>query len=126
MPKYLTDTTLVANLIVTRHPAVLDFLVSEYSGQIIECEETEAPPDGIKIMSSVTADDVRGKVVVGNLPLSLASEAQLVMAVEFSGAAPRDQEYGLAEMRAAGAHLAPYKVTKLRDSSATSGRPDIN
>lgn len=89
------------HVIVSRHPAAIDFIREELP------EFTDAP-----VMASVTPDDVRGKVVAGNLPLHLAAVAATVYAVEFSGAPPRGAEYGVAEMRAAGAQIGgPYKVS---------------
>lgn len=57
-----------------------------------------------------TAEDVRGKLVVGNVPLALASLAHEVWAVEFSGKAPRGAEYTADDMEAAGARLVRYTV----------------
>lgn len=59
---------------------------------------------------SGTADDVRGKVVAGNLPLHLAQHCAAVLAIEFAGPPPRGQEYGIEEMKAAGARLVKYVV----------------
>lgn len=88
------------HIIVTRHPAAEAFI------------RTAAPEfaDASCIVSA-TADDVRGAVVAGNLPLHLAVLAAEVVAVEFDGAPPRGQEYTLADMETAGAHLARYRVT---------------
>ena len=79
-------------IIVSRHPAAVEFIREEMP------ELTDA-----EVFASVTAQDVEGKVVVGNLPLSMACLAAEVIAVEFEGAPPRGQEYGVEEMRAAGA-----------------------
>ena len=89
-------------LVVSRHPAAIEF---------IRAAEPEFA--GALVLASATPDDVRGKSVAGNLPLPLAALAAEVIAVEFSGAAPRGVEYGLSEMRAAGAHLVRYKVVAL-------------
>lgn len=64
----------------------------------------------IRVLASATPDDVRGKVVYGNLPLHLAALTSEVHAVEFSGTPPRGAEYSLADMDAAGARLACYRV----------------
>lgn len=64
----------------------------------------------IPIRAEVTADDVRGKHVVGNLPLHLAALSASVTAIEFAGPPPRGQEYTAADMTAAGARLAVYVV----------------
>jgi len=62
------------------------------------------------VLEHVGVDDVRGKEVAGNLPLSLAAAAYAVWAVEFTGAPPRGAEYTLADMDAAGAQVRLYKV----------------
>lgn len=86
-------------LIVSRHPAAIAFIRRESP------DFADAPA-----MAIATADDVAGRIVAGNLPLHLAAMAREIIAVEFDGDAPRGQEYGLAEMDAAGAHLARYVV----------------
>jgi putative CRISPR-associated protein (TIGR02620 family) len=88
------------DLIVSRHPAAVEFVRSETG--------SAAP-----VIETATVEAVRGKIVAGNLPLHLAAECSEVVAVEFAGAPPRGQEYGVEEMRAAGARLARYSVTKL-------------
>lgn len=65
----------------------------------------------IPVVAEVTAADVRGRHVVGNLPLHLAALCASVTAIEFAGPPPRGAEYTAAEMTAAGARLARYVVT---------------
>lgn len=86
-------------VIVTRHPAVAQF--------IKEClpEFEDAP-----VLTSATPDDVRGKVAAGNLPLHLARFARLVITVEFHGDPPQCGEYTIDDMRTAGAYLGQYVV----------------
>lgn len=92
----------MTRIIVSRHPAAVEFI------------HHDAPEfRGAPVMATATPEDVTGKVVAGNLPLHLAALAAEVVAVEFAGAPPRGQEYGLAEMQAAGARLARYKVQAL-------------
>ena len=86
-------------VIVSRHPAAIDFIRAEAP------EFADAP-----VLASATADDVRDAIVAGNLPLHLAAVAAEVVAVEFAGAPPRGAEYGMPEMQAAGARLARYTV----------------
>lgn len=86
-------------IIVSRHPAAVEFIRTEMPAF------RDAP-----VLASATADDVRGAIVGGNLPLHLAAEAAIVVAVEFRGDAPRGAEYSIEEMRAAGAHLRAYQV----------------
>jgi len=64
----------------------------------------------VPVRPAVGVEDVRGLVVLGNLPLHLAQYAAEVWAIEFSGAAPRGAEYTAADMEAAGARLAWYVV----------------
>lgn len=89
-------------IIVSRHPAAVEF---------IRCEAGLG--EDVPVLASVTADDVRGKRVYGNLPLHLAAVASRsgeYWALEFDGAAPRGAEYTLDDMRAAGAKLVRYRV----------------
>lgn len=88
-------------VIVTRHHATVLFIRQELP------EFREAP-----VLASAEPDDVRGLVVAGNLPLHLAALADHVIAVEFAGQPPRGREYGLDEMRAAGAQLVAYRVAR--------------
>lgn len=105
------------DLIVSRHRAAVEFIASlispaaqliERGGEIVAVGNPWGKE--VPVLSSATAEDVRGKDVAGNLPLSLAAEARTIYAVEFDGAPPRGREYGLEEMRAAGAHLRAYRV----------------
>lgn len=88
-------------VIVSRHPAAVEFIRRQLGW------------DDVPVLAEATREDVAGAVVAGNIPLHLAAEAAYVIAVEFSGAPPRGAEYGMAEMEAAGARLAPYKVCPL-------------
>jgi len=90
------------NIIVSRHPAAVAFI------REVAPEFKDAP-----VVEQATADDVRGNVVAGNIPLHLAALAGQVIAVEFAGAPPRGAEYGVEEMRAAGARLVRYSVKAL-------------
>lgn len=89
-------------IIVSRHPAAVEFIHRELP------EFADAP-----VIEAATPDDVRGAEVAGNLPLHLAALCRVVHAVEFSGAPPRGAEYTLADMIAAGAHIASYVVAAL-------------
>ena len=57
-------------IVVTRHQALLDYLVEE--GIVTE---------DVPVLSHVTEDDVRGKHVIGVLPLRLAAAAAIVTEV---------------------------------------------
>lgn len=114
---------------MTRHPGTLGWLEKNlypsehpaqyWSGCLNWSEvgwETDHPDHcpptyrEIPVRAEVGPDDVRGKHVVGNLPLHLAALATSVTAVEFAGDPPRGREYGAAEMEASGARLATYRV----------------
>lgn len=95
------------HIIVTRHPAAVEFI------------QVEAPEfASAQVLETAAPEDVRGAVVAGNLPLHLAALAAEVVAVEFSGPPPRGAEYGQEEMRAAGARLRRYAVTPLPERDA--------
>lgn len=90
------------NVIVSRHPAAIEFIRAERP------DFADAP-----VLASASPDDVRGYIVAGNLPLHLAALASEVIAIEFTGQPPRGTEYTIDEMRTAGAHLASYTVRAL-------------
>ena len=60
-------------IIVTRHPALVDYLIAEGI----------ADPD-TPVISHASPDDIRGKHVIGVLPLHLAAEAASVTEVPLS------------------------------------------
>ncbi len=57
-------------LVVTRHPALFQYLVEE--GII---------PSDARLLEHATADDVRGKHVIGVLPLQFAAEAASITTI---------------------------------------------
>lgn len=92
----------MSRVIVSQHPAAVEFIhreLPEFSGALV--------------LTSATPDDVRDKVVAGNLPLHLAALAREVIGIQFAGTPPRGREYTLSEMDAAGAYLARYRVEAL-------------
>lgn len=86
------------DLICTRHPAAVAF-----------CQRALGSTVPV-FTGNVTGEVVKDKVVAGVLPLHLAAQASMVLAIEFAGAPPRGQEYDLAAMDAAGAKLVAYSV----------------
>lgn len=86
------------DVIVSRHPAAVEFIK----------QQTDAS-DAV-VMAEVSAKDVEGKIVAGNLPLNLASTAKRIEAIVFDGNPPRGQEYTLEDMYQAGARLESYTV----------------
>lgn len=89
-------------IIVSRHQGAIEFIHSVMTGI-----------EDIPIIAEASENDVAGKIVVGNIPLHLAARAAMVIAIEFSGAAPRGAEYTLQDMIHAGAHLHAYEVNGL-------------
>lgn len=58
-------------LIVTRHQGLVDL-----------ARRMGLATDGCPVLAHATADDVRGKVVLGVLPLHLAAEAEAVVSID--------------------------------------------
>ena len=88
-------------IVVTRHPALVDYLVEE--GVI---------PEGTPVIAHAATEDVRGKDVIGVLPLSLASLANTVTEVKLDiPAEKRGQELSLEEVRAYARGIVTYEVT---------------
>ena len=122
-------------IIVSRHPAAIKFIgraihpdwhdgVVTGSQMIwrpfsLEPDDPEynAVYDSIRVVEEATPDDVRCKIVYGNLPLHLAVLATVVWALEFRGTPPRGAEYTLSQMITAGARLVPYRVFDLEDAN---------
>ena len=85
-------------VIVSRHAGAVEWLAAQgVAGTVIE---------------QATAEDVRGKVVVGNLPLHLAAEAHQVGSIDLPGLTreQRGRDLTPAEMDAAGAVIRWYIV----------------
>ena len=87
-------------VIISRHPATIEWLKRNPS----------IPKDTPIVIGNASAVDVAGKVVIGNLPLSLASMAKAILAVEFTGTPPRGMDYSIEDMLMAGATLKGYIV----------------
>ncbi len=87
------------SLIVSRHPAAIEFIRQELP-HLVDAE----------VLASATPDQCRGALVYGNLPLHLAALCRQVTVIEFTGPPPRGQEYSIEDMRAAGAVLKTYHV----------------
>lgn len=95
--------------IVSRHPAAVRFIKAAAG-----CGDIPGQFETAEVLSgNVTAEDISGKIVAGNLPLALAALAHEVWAIEFTGDPPRGAEYGLEEMVAAGGHMSRYQVKVL-------------
>lgn len=94
------------DMIVSRHAAVRD-VVADILGLSPEVR------DAIPVHAAVTADMVRDRVVVGNLPANLAALTRRYIAVEFADP-PRGAEADRDEMFRRGVFLAEYSVRQLR------------
>lgn len=89
------------NLIVSRHAGAVEWLrMRGITGPVV----THATPE-----------DVRGRDVVGNLPLALAAEALTVTTIDLPDLPPeqRGKDLSPEEMDAAGACLATYQVARV-------------
>lgn len=88
-------------VIVTRHTGLVEWLAARgIEGQVL---------------AQVTADDVKGKRVIGVLPLHLAAEAAEIVTVDMPRLRPdqRGQDLTPAEMDAAGAVMNSYRVIRV-------------
>ncbi len=87
-------------VIVTRHPALAELLAE--NGVIA------------KMISHASAEEVRGRVVVGNIPNHLGCEAELVVSpVIVIPEAMRGKELSLDEMRLVCHGFESYVITKV-------------
>lgn len=91
-------------VIITRHAGLVAWLAERgITGQVID---------------HATPDDVRGKHVVGALPLHLAALAERITVVDLPGLATeqRGKDLTPTEMDAAGASLETYRITKVEQA----------
>ena len=84
-------------LVVSRHPGAVEWLRRQ-------------GVDTSDVRAEVTADEVKWRPVIGNVPLHLAVVASSVTAIEFAGPAPRGAEFTAEDMERAGARLRKYIV----------------
>ena len=92
-------------IIVTRHPALVDYL-----------KEVGVITGDEPVITHATEEDVMGKDVIGVLPLSLASVANSVTIVEVTlNLTPemRGRELSLDEIRSVAGDITTYTVIKL-------------
>lgn len=88
-------------VVVTRHPGLVDYLRTQ--GIDVEC-----------VRAHVTAEEIRGKCVVGVLPMHLAAEAKSVTEVTLNLTADqRGRELSYEEVAAAASDMVTYKVTRI-------------
>ena len=85
-------------LIISRHPGAVAWLAAQgITGEVV---------------AHATPQQVRGRDVIGVLPLALAAEAHSVSSIDLPGLAPEQRGRDLSpdEMNAAGATLRRYRV----------------
>ena len=100
----------IETVIVTRHQPTVDYLI----------EAGIAPPDA-KVIEHASPEDVRGKHVIGFLPLALAAVADRVTTVPLPrpqrDAEGRMEELDLAAIRAGAGEPETYRVVVSRDDA---------
>ena len=90
-------------IIITRHPALIKYL-----------EEIGVITGDEPVITHATEEDVRGKDVIGVLPLSLASVANRVTEVTLNLTPEmRGRELSLDEIRSVAGDVTTYTVIKL-------------
>lgn len=95
-------------VIVSRHQGAIQWLEQQ-----IHALGLVRSPDimFIKKIENATAEDIKGKIVFGNVPMHLAAQAAKVYAIEFD-TPPRGAELTKGQMVDAGARLVAYTVQK--------------
>jgi putative CRISPR-associated protein (TIGR02620 family) len=89
-------------IIVTRHPGLVEVLT-----------DLSFVPEGTPVIAHATAADVRGKHVVGVLPLALAAEAASITEITLDlPLEARGKELSAAEIKKYMAGLTRYVVTR--------------
>ena len=93
------------NVVVTRHPALLDFLI----------EEGIVQEGNFLLIAQAKAEDVEGKDVIGNLPLHLAAMAHTITEVPLKIPFElRGKELTLKEIRKYAGDPVTYNVDRSR------------
>jgi len=97
----------MGKVIVTRHPALVDFL-----------RELGLVGEDAKVISHASPDDVRGRDVIGVLPLHLASLAKSVTEVQLDlPPDARGKELSLEEMKKYFRGIKKYVVIEVEERS---------
>jgi putative CRISPR-associated protein (TIGR02620 family) len=92
-------------VVVTRHLGLVEYLI-----ELGLCSSSD------QVISHATVEDVKGKHVIGVLPLSLAVAAESVTEVPMSIPVElRGQELTLQQMRMYGGKPRTYRVTFLKE-----------
>lgn len=90
-------------VVVTRHPALVELLV-----------EWEMIPAGTRVIEHATVADVRGRDVIGVLPLHLAAEANTVTEVPLAlSQRDRGSELGLPRLREIAGEPVTYIIERV-------------
>ena len=97
------ETQAVRPVVVTRHPALVEYLT-----------ELGVVPAGTEVVTHATAEQVRGRHVFGVLPLHLAAEAASVTEVTlWVPAELRGVELTLEQVRQFAGPLVEYNVSRV-------------
>lgn len=92
-------------IVVTRHQGLLEWLRSHYP-ELME---------GAEIIPHASAEQVRGKIVVGNLPPALAAEALVIYAPTYEVPAElRGKELSAEDLEGLGCKLEGFRVARTR------------
>ena len=94
-------------VIVSRHGATPAYCREYLRGLGVEDVDSV-----VHIAGNATEDDVRGKIVVGNVPMHLGALALEVHAVEYPAFPPRGAEYSIEDMIAAGVRVSVYVISR--------------
>jgi hypothetical protein len=87
------------DIIVSRHKSAIQWLHKHYP-ESLKANTTEV----------ITAEEARGRVLWGIVPLNIAAMAKEVKAIQFPYFPPRGEVYSLEDMEKAGAILVSYTV----------------
>ncbi|MCA1997364.1 MAG: hypothetical protein LDL56_09070 [Armatimonadetes bacterium] len=91
----------------------VDLIVTRHQGLVDLAKRMGLATDGCPVLAHATADDVRGKVVLGVLPLHLAAEAQAVVSVDLDLPQHlRGSDLAAEEMLPCVRGVSVYRVTK--------------